>query len=411
MAKKRRILSKKLYSQQSLHREREYGFYWYAWLWNILRPVLIGLISLIICAGVLLSGWTMVYDNLFKPMDVDDTSTLPFKIESGSSVSAIARNLENEGFLRNRTLFKTYVQFQGLTSKIQSGEYQLSRSMSFTEIAAILSSGTSSQERTITIIPGWTVRDIGEYLLRVNAISDLDGFLALCNQLETFQGDYNQLINAYSEGQNTGRQYALEGYLAPDTYRVFSTASPESLLRTLLSQTEVVLDKLYAEGSTEEGSYVTTLTQDEVIILASIIEKEAATEDDFGRVSSVLHNRLNAGMRLECDSTINYLTGNSKLVLSGEELAIQSAYNTYVVDGLPAGPICNPSQAALSAALHPNEFYLKEGYLYFCSKDPESGELAFSKTIEEHQAAVAQYRPLWEAYDQQRAQQEQPTEG
>ena len=138
MAKKRRILSKKLYSQQSLLREREYGFYWYAWLWNLIRPVLIGLISLLICAGVLLSGWTMVYDKLFKPMDESDTSTVPFKIESGSSVSLIARNLEEQGFLRNKTLFKTYVQFQGLTSKIQSGEYQLSPSMTFTQIASVL---------------------------------------------------------------------------------------------------------------------------------------------------------------------------------------------------------------------------------------------------------------------------------
>ena len=405
MAKKRRILSKKLYSQQSLLREREYGFYWYAWLWNLIRPVLIGLISLLICAGVLLSGWTMVYDKLFKPMDESDTSTVPFKIESGSSVSFIARNLEEQGFLRSKTLFKTYVQFQGLTSKIQSGEYQLSPSMTFTQIASVLSSGTSSQERTITIIPGWTVKDIAQYFLKVGAITDADAFLELCNQASVFQNDYTQLINAYSGGENTGRQYALEGYLAPDTYRVFSTASPESLLRTLLSQTEVVMDKLYAEGTSEEGSYVTTLSQDEVIILASIIEKEAATADDFGRVSAVLHNRLNAGMRLECDSTVNYLTGSSKLVLTNEELAIQSAYNTYVVDGLPVGPICNPSQAALKAALHPNEFYLKEGYLYFCSKDPASDELAFSKTLEEHQAAVAQYRPLWEAYDQQRAQQ------
>ena len=354
MAKKRRILSKKLYSQQSLLREREYGFYWYAWLWNLIRPVLIGLISLLICAGVLLSGWTMVYDRLFKPMDESDTSTVPFKIESGSSVSLIARNLEEQGFLRNKTLFKTYVQFQGLTSKIQSGEYQLSPSMTFTQIASVLSSGTSSQERTITIIPGWTVKDITQYFLKVGAITDADAFLELCNQASVFQNDYTQLINAYSGGENTGRQYALEGYLAPDTYRVYSTASPESLLRTLLSQTEVVMDKLYAEGASEEGSYVTTLSQDEVIILASIIEKEAATADDFGRVSAVLHNRLNAGMRLECDSTVNYLTGSSKLVLTNEELSIQSAYNTYVVDGLPVGPICNPSQAALKAALHPN---------------------------------------------------------
>ena len=91
--------------------------------------------------------------------------------------------------------------------------------------------------------------------------------------------------------------------------------------------------------------------------------------------------------------------GGSTLILSPEDMAIESAYNTYLVNGLPAGPICNPSAAALEAALHPNEFYLKEGYLYFCSKDPKSGELAFSKTKAEHEAAVALYRPLWEAYD------------
>ena len=78
MEKKRRILSKKLYSQESLIREREYGFYWYSWLWSIARPILIGVISLLISAGVLLSGWTMVYEKLFMPMDETDTSTLPF---------------------------------------------------------------------------------------------------------------------------------------------------------------------------------------------------------------------------------------------------------------------------------------------------------------------------------------------
>lgn len=410
MATKRRILSKKLYNQQTLHREREYGFYWYSWLWDLIRPVLIFLISLTICAGIVYSGWMMIYGSLLKPMDTEDTTTVSFKIESGNSVTTVGKNLVKQGLLRNNSLFKFYIQFQGLTNKIHPGVYQISPSMTMGEIATILTSGSSSVERTITIIPGWTVQDIGEYFLRIGAIDDLNAFLEVCNQTALFKNDYTQLINAYSEGANQNRVFSVEGYLAPDTYRVFSTASPESLLRTLLGQTEVVMDRLYSESIVEtEGSYVTTLTQDQIIILASIIEKEAAARDDYGRVSAVLHNRLNAGMKLECDSTINYVTGSSTLVLSTADMALESAYNTYLIDGLPAGPICNPSAAALEAALHPNEFYLKEGYLYFCSKDPASGELAFSKTKAEHEAAVAQYRPLWEAYDaeQQRKAAEQ----
>ncbi len=411
MAAKRRILSKKLYSEHSLIREREYGFYWYAWIWNILRPVAIFLISAVICLGVVLSGWNKLYKSFIMPMDPEDTTTVTFEIKSGSSISAIASKLEREGLLRNKTLFKTYILFEGLTGKVQYGTYQISPSMDYKEIATILSSGSSSTERTITIIPGWTVLDIANYFIKIGAITDQTAFLELCRTVATFRSDYTQLINAYGPGDRPDRIYSLEGYLAPDTYRVFTNASPEQLLRTLLSQTEVVMDRLYSEtNSASEGEFVTPLSQDEIIILASIIEKEAAHKDDYSRVSAVLYNRLAQGMKLECDSTVNYLTGNhSRFILTSEELAIDSTYNTYVVNGLPAGPICNPSYAALNAALHPNQFYLEEGYLYFCTKDPAKGELAYSKTLLEHQAAVSQYRPLWEAYDAEQSVEAQAT--
>ena len=231
------------------------------------------------------------------------------------------------------------------------------------------------------------------------------------------------MAQAIEAGTTSGRKYLLEGYLAPDTYRVFTTASAESLIKTLLSQTELVMDDLYASieanEAVAEGSFVSTLTQDQTIILASMIEKEAGTADDYGRVSAVFHNRLALGMRLESDPTVKYVTGSTDFILPSDELNLDSAYNTYVISGLPIGPICNPSKAAIEAALHPNQEYINEGYLYFCSKDPDSGELQFSRTLEEHEAAVAQYRPLWEAYDaEQRAKAaetpqptDQPAEG
>ena len=403
--KKRRVVSRKFYNPKTLHKEREYGFYWYSWLWRLIRPLLIFCISAIITLGIFVNGWFAVYDHFLKPMDPDNEATVPFVIEKGNSVTRIAKNLVEQGLLRNQGIFKYMVMFRGVTSDIQYGTYQISPSMTVSEIIDIISSGTSSVERSITIIPGWTVEDIANYFVSIGALSDSTEFYRLCNSVDYFGANSHQVAQAIASGTTSRRKYLLEGYLAPDTYRVFANASEESLLRTLLGQTEIVMDSLYAsvEASqdVEEGVFVSTLTQDETIILASMIEKEAASTEDMAKVSAVFHNRLAAGMRLESDPTVKYITGSSNFILTNEELSQSSPYNTYIISGLPIGPICNPSPAALKAALHPNQSYIDEGYLYFCSTDPRSGELYFSRTLEEHNAAVATYRPLWEAYDEE----------
>ncbi len=411
MAKKRRIISQKFYNRRTLHKEREYGFYWYSGLWHLVRPLLVFTISLIIVSGVMLSGWNMIYESILMPMDPDDDTLVTFRIKSGQSVSSISNSLVDQNLLRSKTVFKMLVMFQGVTSKIQYGDYLLSPNMTAGEIINVLSSGSAVTERTITIIPGWTIDDIADYFLRIGAIEDKTAFLELCNDVNAFKSASHQLTQAADGGRLSERKYALEGYLAPDTYRVFLTATPEELIKTLLAQTEIVLDGLYdasldVDPAVEEGEeavFRTNLTQDEIIILASMIEKEAAQKDDFSKVSAVFYNRLQQGMRLESDPTAKYTQGLTNMVLTSDQLDDDSPYNTYVISGLPAGPICNPSEAALTAALHPNQDYLDEGYLFFCSKDPNSGELYFSKTLEEHQAAVAEYRPLWIAFDEEQA--------
>jgi len=107
-------------------------------------------------------------------------------------------------------------------------------------------------------------------------------------------------------------------------------------------------------------------------------------------------------MKLESDPTIHYVTGERRMSLRSSDLAVDSPYNTYRVSGLPAGPICNPSPEAINAALYPDESYVAEEYLFFCSKDPNTGELHFSRTLEEHERAAAIYAPLWQAYDAER---------
>ena len=141
------------------------------------------------------------------------------------------------------------------------------------------------------------------------------------------------------------------------------------------------------------------MTMDEVLALASMIEKEGKSST-FDKVSAVFHNRLKTGATLGSDVTVQYALGVKKLVLSGEELNVESAYNTYKYKGLPVGSICNPGGSAIDAALYPDEQTMEDGYLYFTLTDPETGELMFSKTLEEHEAIAAEYRDLWKAYDE-----------
>ena len=410
---KRRVVSRKFYNARTLIREREYGFYWYDALWRLVRPVMIFLVSLMITAGIFVSGWMRVYDNFLKPADPEDRATRTFVVNNGDYVNTIANHLVEQGLVRNKGIFKYMVMFKGVTNSIQYGRYELSPSMTTSEIIDILSSGVNSNERTITIIPGWTVEDIGNYLLSIEAITDLDEFYAYCNSEAYFAGSFHQVRQAVDSGTAGQRKFLLEGYLAPDTYRIFVDASIESILRKLLGQTEIVMDNLYAdyEAAGEDGAgnagFRTWLSQDQIIILASMIEKEAASKEDMAKVAAVFYNRLAAGMRLESDPTVKYTSGATEIILPNAALSDRNPYNTYVNTGLPAGPICNPSKTALNAALHPNETYLAEGYYYFCSTDPRSGVLHFSRTLEEHNAAVAQYMPLWAAYDaEQRAARE-----
>ncbi len=402
------------YSIRALHEDREYGLYWYAWLWKILRPVLIFVCSALMVIGMVSIGYNRVYDHFLAPVSAETSETVDFQIQSGESVSEIASRLEDAKLLRNHSVFKYMVQFQGLTNSLSYGTFKLSPGMNVSQIIAELTSGSQTNERTITIVPGWTCEDIARYLVSVEALDNTDEFLKLCNDVDRFVGYSYALRDAQSAGTLAGRKYALEGYLAPDTYRIFTSASAESILRTLLNQhNKVVDDVFYADHteyySDEEGNfhevetYDNPLTMDQIVTLASMIEREAANRNDYAKVSAVFHNRLNQGWKLESDPTVTYLSGVNKLALSDEETAQQNAYNTYYVPALPIGPICNPSVAALEAAKSPDMTYINEGYMYFCAMEPTSGQLAFSKTKEEHEANVTRYRPLWEEYDRQQA--------
>ena len=381
---------------RSVRDEREYGPYWYSGIWKILRPLLVGLTVALIIAGLAITAWNQIYDHLLGPMERDSTEEVPFEIASGQSLTRVSNNLEAAGLIHSRTVFKYYCDFAGLGQKFQTGTYALTKSMTMAEIADQLTTGDGRPiVRNITLIPGETVEEFAAKLKENGVLSDTSAFLRMCREGTDFK-DYYYISDVLTGGTASQRKYALEGYLAPNTYEVYVTATEEDILRKLLSQMEAVLTAEVQERTAQMG-----FTMDQVLTLASLIEKEAKTAD-FAKVSAVFQNRLKAKMKLESDVTIHYVSGIRKMALGEKDINGDSPYNTYTRTGLPVGPICNPSPDAIRAALYPDETFVAENYLYFCAKEPESGELAFSKTLKEHEKNVAHYRPLWAAYDQSR---------
>lgn len=392
----RKYRSDQEYTQESLQQERKYGLFWYSWLWTALRPVLLALCVALVVTGVVMGVWNWVNRHYFAPVNVQDDREVVFIVSSGNSLTRVANNLEDAGLIHNRTVFKYYADFLGYGQKIQSGEYKVKRSMSMREIMELLTTGDGNPiTRNITIIPGWTIRDIAKYLKDQGVIQDESAFLSLCQSGRSYAAFY-YISDLLATPNASARLYALEGYLAPDTYEIYTSAKADEIIRKLLSQTEAVFKTEYHDRADQLG-----MTMDQVLTLASMIEKEAKTAD-FTKVSAVFHNRLRQNMTLGSDVTVKYASGVTRMALTKADLAVESPYNTYLYKGLPLGPICSPSSAAIYAALYPDEQFINENYLYFCSKDPSTGELHFSRTLEEHELAVSIYAPLWQAYDREK---------
>ena len=369
----------KNYTYRSMRDEREYGLYWYSGLWHILRPVLVGLTVLVLVIGIGMTVWNKLYGSFLAPVDPADEAEYTFEIQSGQSLNRVASNLESADLIRSKTIFKYYCDFAGMAQKIQTGTYSLKKDMTMTEIADRLTTGDGNPlVRNITLIPGETVEEFAAKLVKNGVLEDDKAFLAACRDGKAFR-EYYYIDDVLTSGHPEERKYVLEGYLSPNTYEVYVTASAEEIIRKLLSQTEAAFPVELQDRAEELG-----LTMDQTLTLASLIEKEAK-ESDFARVSAVFHNRLKANMRLESDVTIHYITGIRKMALADGDLTVNSPYNT--------------SPAAIRAALYPDETMIAEKYLYFCAKEPESGELYFSKTLDQHRRAVEAYAPKWQQYD------------
>lgn len=360
--------------------------------WQFFRPFVVGLLSFAIVVTFVFLAVRYILSHFVYPVDEDDTTPIEVVIPKGASASSIAallynvRGADEKGLIVNTASFKVYVDFVGKANSLQAGTYILSRNMSIPEIVDILcEGGNAAQAVRVTVPEGYTAEAIAALLVQQNVLADATEFLLLCetgNGLEEF---------TFLPSAAQGVRYRLEGYLFPDTYEFNKNSTAEAVIRKMLTRFSEVFTEAHRLRAEELG-----YTPAQMLVLASIIEKEAAVSDDFARVSAVFHNRLKVGMALESCATLSYALGVQKLSFSTEEIVTDSPFNTYHVKGLPVGAICNPGLRAIEAALFPNEAYASEGYLFFCNADPSvSRALLFSKTYEEHQQKVQMYSQFW----------------
>ena len=314
---------------------------------------------------VIIFGWFYYFSAVTSPISKDQTPQI-FTVEPGWGSTRISHELKNSGLIKNAYIFQFYVWRQGISSKLQEGEYFFSPSQSLKEIAQILNRGAgASKEITLTFLEGWKIEDMANYLEEKTAISRQD-FITVVQAKAPWWDEY-QVLNSKP------RNLDLEGYLFPDTYRVFRDATAVDIVRKMLANLETKLTPEILPEINRQGK-----TIHEVLTLASIIEKEVRGDNDKKKVADIFYKRLKAGIALQADSTVNYVTGKSDPRAAAADLQIDSLYNTYKYRGLPPGPISNPGLSSILAAVYPQS----NPYYYFLTTP--DGEVIYNVDFEGH---------------------------
>lgn len=295
------------------------------------------------------------WQNAIAPVNRSDKHTEIFVVAKGAGVKAIAHNLRAQKLIKDENAFYLLVKTLGIEHKIQAGSFRLSPSQSSEQIAKNLTKG--SLDVWITIPEGKRAEEIADILEK---------------NIPSQKAEWRQLL------------VRNEGYLFPDTYLLAQDATIDQIITTMRNN----FNQKYASVSDAQNS----MTQSEIVTIASLIERETKHDVDRPIVASVIYNRLDLGMPLQIDATIQYVLGYQpseqswwKRHLSLDDLAISSAYNTYKNTGLPPTPIANPGLKSLRAALNPAD----TEYLFYIAD--KNGINRYAKTNEEHEKNIQKY--------------------
>lgn len=286
-------------------------------------------------------------------------------IPEGATVTQIGKILEQAGVIRSADAFRYMVTYKKVGPKLKAGEQVLDASQNTTEIINALIRG-SFKMYPVTIPEGLTMAQVAD-LMQEKGLSTREAFLKLCNDKAFIQSLGLDVPN-------------LEGYLFPETYNFTKGTSTRDMIKAMV---KAFLNVWSRYETAAEGN---PLNRHQIITMASIVEKETGAPEERPMIAAVFLNRLEKGMRLETDPTVIYGIKDFNGNLTKKDLQTPTPYNTYVIDGLPPGPIANPGEDSIRAVLSP----ARVDYLYFVSKN--DGTHQFSKTLKEHNNAVNQYQ-------------------
>jgi len=314
------------------------------------------------------SALLLWYDGLLtRPLDTQGTEQ-SFTIEAGESVDEIANHLQIVGLIRDSESFRAYLVYSGLDTSVQAGEYKLSAGMSAIEIAHQLQDATP-EEVTFVILPGWRIEEIAASLSTSGLAITSEQFISAA---QIPPSDFDFLNGATT----------TEGFLYPGSYVFHRETSADQMIQEFVRNFGLRLSPDIRHGIDNQG-----LTIYQAVTLASLVEREAAREEEKPLIASVFLNRLKNGMKLDSDPTVQYALGYDILTqtwwknpLSLVDLQFNSPYNTYIYTGLPPTPIANPSLASLQAVAFPAQ----TEYYFFRAKCDGSGLHSFAKDFEEH---------------------------
>lgn len=298
-------------------------------------------------------------------------------IESGTKTADILKELEEKKIINSPLAVKIYL-YRHPDLKLQAGVYEFKSNTPARQVIAAIAKGeTSSQEITILFREGLTIKEMQAELIKQGYLTDKSFEVLATTSIKNLP----PALKDYSFLKDIPQTATLEGYLFPDTYRLYKDFTAADLVKKMLANFEAKLTPELRTGIADSN-----YSLQEVITMASLVEKEVQTENDMKIVAGLFWDRIAVGQALQSCASLAYILGIRKIQYSYEDTQVKSPYNTYLHPGLPPGPISNPGLTAITATIYPT----KTDYNYFLSR-PDTGETVFSVTLEEHNQAKARF--------------------
>lgn len=332
----------------------------------------------LLAVGIIFAGQHFFAYYVNHELPNDTGQPISFTVSKDDDSTSVAKHLVDKHLIRSELVFKT--QFRLANSDLKPGTYTIRKGTSVADIIDIISGTAKSlpapEVKTVklTAIEGWRTEQIAEAAGQAGLQGGAQAFIKATKQVSASQYDFLS---------DRPKNASLEGYLFPDTYN-FKTDSPDDLVAMMLQNFGQKFD-----SQMRERAKAMNMSIYQVLTIASIVEREAQVESERPIIASVYLNRLRAGMALQADPTVQYAVGKAgdwwPEHLTNAQLQVNNPYNTYVHDGWPPGPICNPGLASITAVLNPDN----DNYLYFVAKG--DGTHAFAETYAEQQANEQKY--------------------